>query len=792
MNINLDSAKDVLCKNILIYGYCKFQDKGCAFSHNKQLTTPQQQQQQQKEEEEESIRQGGTAVGVPGSQRNKGAGAGTGAKAIQSNGMVNSQETQSKRRFDANSPLFQPAVNNAKGTAVTNLASKFSNLSPRIRDAPVFKPENESPISQELNSKLATSGLGSIYSSKKFNASTPSFTPTGFDFSVAAQVGNNPGSTAPANLQLQQKHQQHQQQPQQHQQQQQQQLGLQNLNQTQLGRNLNVLLQPQISQPFIPANAIPPSSAAGQLQLHMQVQQPQAQTQPPSHLTPSSIMSSAPMSAGFYTSALPIPQGGGMRNQPPSASMYPLQYHLYAPAPPPRLAVPTKEYETDSQQLFLPNELRESLHRKNEASLQTMQHLSLPDHVNSYHSLVPIDKSYDSSSKIWPGKSTVLFKCNSNFDGNLYALRKIEPCNEIVDETPFRNIRKWKSLHNNANIVALRDAFTTMAFSNTFSSPNSSAGNDVVGANGASLCFVYDYHPNLTTLLERHKKGIRVVPITEDLLWSYLTQLVNAVAAIHAKKLALRSTIDLSKIINTTEDRIKLSACGISEVLSFSASNANASSGEEDEEREFARLRALDIVDLGKVLLELSALLLPMNLRASLTSTLLKNLANSTKLSQNFLDVLQVLTDPSLLQEPYSFDMDQFILQYLSSHFMTLMNKLQNSHDWVELQLSTELENARLFRLMTKINFIISEMPTYDLNSQNRLKIIKVFQENLFNSVGPNGKKVVNMDRVLVNLNKLDCGIDEKTLLISDKECMIITFKEIKELIDTQFRLLRG
>ena len=43
MNINLDTAKDTLCKNILIYGYCKYENKGCAFSHNRQQPAQQQQ-----------------------------------------------------------------------------------------------------------------------------------------------------------------------------------------------------------------------------------------------------------------------------------------------------------------------------------------------------------------------------------------------------------------------------------------------------------------------------------------------------------------------------------------------------------------------------------------------------------------------------------------------------------------------------------------------------------------------------------------------------------------------------
>lgn len=54
MNINLDTAKETLCKNILIYGYCKFENKGCAFSHNRQQKPAPQPQQQDQESPQDS------------------------------------------------------------------------------------------------------------------------------------------------------------------------------------------------------------------------------------------------------------------------------------------------------------------------------------------------------------------------------------------------------------------------------------------------------------------------------------------------------------------------------------------------------------------------------------------------------------------------------------------------------------------------------------------------------------------------------------------------------------------
>lgn len=443
--------------------------------------------------------------------------------------------------------------------------------------------------------------------------------------------------------------------------------------------------------------------------------------------------------------------------------------------------MPTKDHEVDAIRMFIPNDLRESLHRKNEASLQTLQHLNLPEHVNSYHSLVPIDTSYDAISKLWPGKNSILFKCYSNVDGRLYVLRKIEPCNEITDESAFKSIKQWQKLNANANIVGVKDVFTSLAFS-------SISGTKV--ENSTALCFVYDYYPNSKTLLEYHKKSIRVEPINEDLLWVYLVQLVNAIKSIHAGGLTAGSSMEVSKIINTGGNRIRLSSCGISDVLDY------GKPGRPD----LKQLQRQDIKNLGKVLLDLSSLLLPINLRSTQEDVLVRNLTNSTKLNEDFINVLKVLNSKAPLDADASeFDLKQFISDCLIDKTFSTVNSLENSTDYFELQLTSELENARLFRLLTKINFIVNtttgdenHLNKQSLNDANQIKVIQLFQQNLFQYYDSNGARVINLHKVLVNLNKLDCGVDEKLLLVKENECIIVSYKEVKEIVDSQFRQLKN
>lgn len=457
-----------------------------------------------------------------------------------------------------------------------------------------------------------------------------------------------------------------------------------------------------------------------------------------------------------------MPGNGGAGAVGGQQPMYPLQYHLYAPAPPPRLTIPLQPHELNSQAMFISNELREYLHKKNEASLQTLSHLNLPEHVNQYHSLVPIDKSYEPISKLWMGKNSLIFKVYSNYDGNLYVLRKIEPCNEIVNDKPFGTIKKWKSIKN-ANIVGLQDAFTTMAFNNSQNTNN-------------SLCIIYDYYPNSVSLLEQHKKGLRVEPITEDLLWCYLIQLINAITVIHQNGLTARSTIDLSKIIVTNKHRIRLGSVGISDILEYN----------EENEVDIKEYQVQDIKNISNVLVELSVLLLPVNMRQS--ANIYNSLKSSTKLSEEFVNILQELHDSD-----ETFDLEEFSKK-LSGKMLTVINNLEDSNDFMESQLGSELENARLFRLMTKLNYLIYDDSDKTGVATGNNKILRLFLNYLYNSYDSSNnknKKVLNLNKVLINLNKLDCGIDEKLLLINKDECIIISYKELKEIIDNKFRLMR-
>jgi len=37
-----ENAKDTLCRNVVIYGHCRYEDQGCAFNHEQNKTQTSQ------------------------------------------------------------------------------------------------------------------------------------------------------------------------------------------------------------------------------------------------------------------------------------------------------------------------------------------------------------------------------------------------------------------------------------------------------------------------------------------------------------------------------------------------------------------------------------------------------------------------------------------------------------------------------------------------------------------------------------------------------------------------------
>lgn len=143
------------------------------------------------------------------------------------------------------------------------------------------------------------------------------------------------------------------------------------------------------------------------------------------------------------------------------------------------------------------------------------------------------------------------------------------------------------------------------------------------------------------------------------------------------------------------------------------------------------------------------------------------------------LNYLLVVPEPGSMKT-----IDEFISHYAFSHFAQVLDSAQLANDALELDLSRELENGRLVRLLTKISFI-TERPEYDHDRSwgetGERYFIKLFRDYVFHSVDEHGHPVVDMAHVLACMNKLDAGSDEKVMLVSrdEQNCFVVSYKEV-------------
>ncbi|POR35053.1 PAB-dependent poly(A)-specific ribonuclease subunit PAN3 [Tolypocladium paradoxum] len=451
---------------------------------------------------------------------------------------------------------------------------------------------------------------------------------------------------------------------------------------------------------------------------------------------------------------------GGSSYFPPQGAfttpLQPLQYHLYAPVGPHRDDL--MPYHRMTHDFFLPEKLREELQKKAEASLQIIPNSQLPQ-LDNYHSLVALDTTHRKNANIF-GYPSWVYKATSSKTGNLYCLRRLEGF-RLTNEHAIRSVKEWRKI-DNANVVTIHDAFTARAFGDS------------------SLIFVQDYHPLARTLADVHltpnsSHGTRFQPkgpISEGVLWAYISQIANAVKAIHSINLAARC-IDVSKIILTDKNRIRLNACSVLDVVQF------------DLRRPIQELQQEDFMQFGRTMLCLATSTLPVhltNLNASVEQM-------SRSYSAELRDTIVWLLTPQ--QAPAQKTIDEFV-RGIAGHIVTTLDESQHRADELNTELFRELENGRIARLMLKLG-AVNERQEFDGDrswSENGERyMLKLFRDYVFHQVDSNGNPVLDIGHMLRCLSRLDAGTDERICLTSRDEqtSFIVSYKELKKQLGNAF-----
>lgn len=470
-------------------------------------------------------------------------------------------------------------------------------------------------------------------------------------------------------------------------------------------------------------------------------------------------------------------QTGSVNGQPffqdASSFKHPLNYHLYSSSGPRRENL--MAYQRSTADFFIPDELREDLQRKSEATLQTFANSTLPQSVEHFHSLTVLDITNAKGSSTF-GYPSWIYKATSSRDGHTYALRRIEGF-RLPNEASIRTISAWKRL-NNASLVHVHDAFTGRWFGDS------------------SLIVVTEFHPRAQTLAEKHfaagrqtnRPGGQIVP--ENDLWGYIVQLASALKTIHEAGQAAQ-TVMASKVLLTSKNRLRLNGCGVFDII------------QHEQRKPAHELQRADLQDLGKLILCIAA-------RNQLA---LQNVPKALELvsrsySERFRSCLawliappplQADVDPSEAQTTRKEYNINALLTSIADKVVGIMDSTLHLEDELTANLMRELENGRLVRLVAKLNVILERpdtgstlsastnpallnQPSAAWSETGERYYLKLFRDFVFHQVDLDGRPVLDLGHIVTCLNKLDAGIDEKIELVSrDEQSLFITsYKEVK------------
>ena len=402
---------------------------------------------------------------------------------------------------------------------------------------------------------------------------------------------------------------------------------------------------------------------------------------------------------------------------------------------------------------------------------------TLPTQIEHFHSLVPLDTTNQRNATLF-GYPSWIYKAVSHKDGHTYALRRLEGNRvshatvyrillniiigyHLTNEKAFSSVQAWKRIIN-GNVVTVHNAFTNPAFGER------------------SLMFVTDYHPLSKTLAEVHftpssrafLRTQNVSQVTEQVLWGYIVQIANALKTIHAAGLAAR-IINPSKILLTGKNRIRLNGCAILDIVQYDAS------------QNLIDLQREDFVQFGRLILAIGTN------NPSITNNITKAMEQfSRSYPAHLKNRVFWLINQSTSETPESIDT---FLAGLTTQLLQVFDNSIHEADELTTELNRELENSRLVRLMTKLNFI-TERPEYSHDRQwsetGERYPIKLFRDYVFHQVDPQGAPVLDLAHVLTCLNKLDAGSEEKIMLTTRDEqmCVVVSYKEMKRAVESAFQ----
>lgn len=486
--------------------------------------------------------------------------------------------------------------------------------------------------------------------------------------------------------------------------------------------------------------------------------------------------------------------------------IYPLSYAQYVP---PSSRNSKKKIASNlrySSDFFMDDMLRFQLAQRVHVSNMIIDPDSdlakkLPKECNGYHSLVPVVNSVQgtiasdsiSLEEMHPllHRPISQYRATRAADGSTCLLRRIHDC--PVDSETIRKLDNWIPLSMDlSGLVWIKEGFTTGAFGDrslvlVYAWEDASSGlvldkwleretkSSHIQQNVSkdSLKFNQFHQTDFNSQSQPRDQAaakIGTAVLREAQIWRFVSQICTLIYQTHSKNLALRNIIPDSLIV-TPNDRLMLRDVGLLDLLM----------PYEETGRNIVQIQQEDFLALGHLVLFLCSqsnlsvltdLNIAINYMASIYSTELKNLVtyllgNNMKSGAE----LSALIAPKIMEE----------IENVNSYSCKL-----------ESELCREIENGRLFRLITKLNFILEraefQMDPHWSETGNRY-LLQLFRDYVFHQVDHDGKPILNLAHVLRCLNKLDVGSPERVMLVSrdERSCLVVSYKDLKKCVDEAF-----
>ena len=115
-------------------------------------------------------------------------------------------------------------------------------------------------------------------------------------------------------------------------------------------------------------------------------------------------------------------------------------------------------------------------------------------------------------------------------------------------------------------------------------------------------------------------------------------------------------------------------------------------------------------------------------------------------------------------------------------------DELTHAHahnDHLLAELTKEVENGRVLRILIKLGFL-NERPEYAVDPRwaetGDKYVLKLFRDFVFHQVAEDGSPVMDWGHVVECLNKLDAGVPERIVLLSQDEAsmLVVSYADVK------------